>query len=108
MKLKTIGLLVLAALCGVLFAWLDHTSPEKAQQKTDAAYSEVVAATDERLPTIAPKRYNETHERMVKTREIVHEEAQALSRDALSDALNHELVLFHGKRRGMDVHPAGD
>ncbi len=108
MKLKTIGLLVLAALCGVLFAWLDHTSPDKARQKTDAAYNEVVATFDERLPAIVPERYNETLERTVKTREFVHEEAQTLSRDALSDALNHELLLFHGKRRGMEVHPAGD
>ena len=104
MKLK---LLLLAAVCGVFFAWLDHTAPDKAQRKTDAAYSAVTATLDERLPAIAPERYNETHERTVKTREIVREEAETLSRDALSDALNHELVLFRDARHGggMEVHP---
>ena len=107
MKLKRIAMLLLAALCGCLFAWLDHTAPDKAQRKTEALHSAVTATLDERLPAIAPERYNETHERTVKTREIVREEAETLSRDALSDALNHELVLFRDARHGgrMEVYP---
>lgn len=101
-KKSPIGCCALAALLGgVLFAWWNFTlgstttlTTINAQKKTEVALSAVTATVDERLPAIVPTRYKETQERTVKTRETVHKEAETLSGDALSDALNRELALF--------------
>ena len=101
-KKSPIGCCALAALLGgVLFAWWNFTpgmttlTTIDAQKKTEAAFNAVTATVDERLPAIVPTRYKETQERTVKTRETVHKEAETLSGDALSDALNRELALFN-------------
>lgn len=98
--LKTIGLLLLAAILGAVFAWLDYdATPDVAQKKTEAAYSAVTATIDERLPAVVPQRYKETQERTVKVHSETHKEAQTLSGDGLSTALNRELRIFDGERR---------
>ena len=100
-KKSPIGRCALAALLGgVLFAWWNFTlgtttlTTTDAQKKTEAALSAITSTVNERLPSVVPQRYKETQERTVKTRETVHKEAETLSGDALSDALNRELALF--------------
>lgn len=90
--LITVTVLLYATLAALVFTWSDRA--DETRQRTEQAYKEAEAVFDERLPNLVPERYEETKERTVKDREAIHEEAQTLSRDALGDALNSELVLF--------------
>ena len=95
MKKKTLFVLTVllaAVVAGMAFAWRGRF--DAARRSTEQAYKEAAAVFDGRLPAIAPKRYEETKERTVKTREAVHEEAKTLSGDASADALNSELMLY--------------
>ena len=83
-------LMLYATLAALIFMWRGT----EARRATEQAYKETEAVFDERLPDIVPRRYEETKERTVKDREAVHEEAKALSHDALGDALNSELMHF--------------
>lgn len=94
MKAKImVPVMALALLAGCLCAWRNHF-PATGTEGTATAYKTVVETVDKRLPDIAPKRYEETKERTVKTYEKVHAEAKVLSRDHLCDALNSELAFW--------------
>ena len=90
---RGLAIAAVAFMLGVALCLFLNGPLDRMQQKTDEAFR-TVAETVEKLPAIVPQRVKETHERTVKTHNEVREEAQTLSGDALSDALNYELLLF--------------